>query len=272
MDLESAIRQVERQTGTDIVLNKAVHGQVTVHARKEPAELVLRAMARQVGARVGHVYPIYRSQESLKDLKSLVELWDANKADAQRWTNFTIRHSFWGARHPFVPITLQIDGKEARAAALTLSYAARAQVSPEDGIDTKVTLGLTNAPREQAVADLAQALDGRSWSSFYYLVPERLGHGVPKTDQAKQERAQAKFDAKTQAKQQRKQERLSLSIAELRELKDARSADPAFQQHVTDKMVDSIRQGTPEAMVQQGRHDVKKNKGQRAQPTDPKPQ
>ena len=63
-------------------------------------------------------------------------------------------------------VNLHFENKQPSVAALTLSFATRAQIVPEDGIDLNVNLELKNAAPEEAVKKFAKALY-RNWDSLY---------------------------------------------------------------------------------------------------------
>ena len=123
--------------------------------------------------------------------------------------------------HNILELTLSLvtdSDKEPNLAALTLSFATRTQVVPEDGIDLKVNLVLDNATRHQAVKKFAQALF-RNWNSFYVLQPAgfNLGRGPAEMDQeGMRERMAARMEALPPEQRARMEEMRSLSPEERR--------------------------------------------------------
>src|SRR5438132_2603909 len=183
MQVRRVVKKIEWQTWETILLNKEVQGKVTLNVRNAPLESVLKLVAGQVSARSSQIYPIYHKNNSVKRLHTLIEQESAGAAPATYWTNFSVRGTPGGggfrggfggmdsATNPL--ISLHLENKEPNLAALTLSFATRTQVVPEDGIDLKVNLVLENATRDQAVKKFAKALF-RNWNSFYVLQPARL--------------------------------------------------------------------------------------------------
>jgi hypothetical protein len=262
MDVRQVVKKIERQTWESIVLNKEVQGKVTLNVRKAPLEAVLDLVAGQVSARSSHIYPIYRNKSSLKELQTLLQSENAEIVQTKRWTNFAFRGrmgggggfrgGFDGAESPTnTLINLHFQNKEPSVAALTLGFATRAQIVPEDGIDLKVNLELNNVTREQAVKKFAQALY-RNWDDLYVLQTARFGpgRGAPEFDpEAMRERVAARLEALPPDQRARLEELRNLSPEERQARMQARLEDPAVQQRMTDRALDEIRNSTPEQIV-----------------------
>jgi hypothetical protein len=266
MEVRQVVKKIERQTWESIVLNKEVQGKVTLNVRKAPLEAVLELVAGQVSARSSHIYPIYRSKSSLKELQALLQRENGANAQAKRWTNFAFRgrmEAGGGVRAGFDGadsatnnlINLRFQNKEPSVAALTLGFASRSQIVPEDGIDLKVNLELNNVTREQAIKKFAKALY-RNWDNLYVLQAARFGpgRGAPEFDQeAMRERMAARMEALPPDQRARFEEMRNLSPEERQARMQARMEDPAVQQRMTDRALNEIRNSTPEQIVQRKR-------------------
>ncbi|MEO8425577.1 MAG: hypothetical protein ABI651_00550 [Verrucomicrobiota bacterium] len=266
MEVRQLVRKIERQTWESIVVNKDVQGRVTLEVRNAPLEAVLDLVAGQVSARSSHLYPIYHKKSSLKELQALLQQQSGENVEAKRWTNFASRGSVGGGggfRGGFDGmgsatnnlINLRFEDKQPSAAALTLGFATRAQIVPEDGIDLKVNLELKNATTEEAVNKFAKALY-RNWDNLYVLQAARFGPGRGPggiDPDVLRERMSARLEALPPEQRARFEEMRNLSPEERQARMQARMEDPAAQQRMIDRSLNEIRNSTPEQMVQRKR-------------------
>jgi hypothetical protein len=264
MDVAKVVRKIERQTWETILLQSGVTGRVTLKVSKAPLEPVLELVAGQVTARSAHVYPIYRDKSRLKALQHLIRSHSPAEAPASQWTNFAFRGRIGGGPRggglegsdaASSGITLSLQDKEPGRAALTVGYAVHGLVVPEDGIDTKVSLSLTNASPEEAVQKFAKAVF-RNYDSFYVIQPSGFGRGPGPgefDEDRMREQREARMDAMSPEQKARMEEMRNLSPEERRAVMQARMEDPAVQQRMVDRMLNDIRTSTPEQIVQRQR-------------------
>jgi hypothetical protein len=265
MEVRQVVRKIERQTWQRVVVNKDVQGRVTLEVRNAPLEAVLDLVAGQVSARSSHLYPIYHNKSSLKELQKLLQQESGENAEAKRWTNFASRGrvgggGFRGGFDGMDPATnklinLRFEDKQPSAAALTLGFATRAQIVPEDGIDLRVNLEIKNATPEEAVKKFAKALY-RNWDDLYVLQASRFGPGRGPGEldpEVMRERTSARLEALPPEQRARIEEIRNLSPEERQARMQARMEDPATQQRMIDRSLNEIRNSTPEQMVQRKR-------------------
>jgi hypothetical protein len=265
MDVRQVVKKIRWQTWESIIVNKGVRGKVTLEVRNAPLEAVLDLVAGQISARSSHVYPIYHKKSSFKELQALLQQ-ESGENEMKRWTNFASRGrlggggGFRGGFDVMDPATnnlinLRFQNKEPSLAALTLGFASRTQIVPEDGIDLKVNLELNNVTREEAVKKFAKALY-RNWDNLYVLQTARFGpgRGPGESDQdAMRERMAARLEALPPEQRARFEEVRNLSPEERQARMQARMEDPAVQQRVIDRTLNDIRTSTPEQIVQRKR-------------------
>jgi type II secretory pathway component GspD/PulD (secretin) len=259
MDVREVITAVAHQTGSSIVLSSAVHGKVSLYVHAVPVDVALELIARQTDARPGHVYPVYRSPTALVDLKNLIGAQTGDAQNFPRWTNFVFHHASKAIGDPKKKLNVHVPNREARLAAQAVSVAVQSQVVVEDGVVQPVTLDLTHTSEDATVDRFAKALQCR-WSSFYYLRPAHIGHAAGTTEQQRVDRKEAKLEALSAEKRARKEQFQALPSAEKEQLKEQRAADPAFQEHVTQHMLNDLRSASPEELVEHSRHAAKPKK------------
>ncbi|MBM3837251.1 MAG: hypothetical protein FJ398_04680 [Verrucomicrobia bacterium] len=177
MDVRWVISKLEWQTWERIVVNKNVHGSVTLNVRNVPLEEVLNIIGLQTSARWTALYPIYSTRRSARTFEKVVQ-GDLSPAGTG-WLNLQ-KTPLWqlGGMTGFANllraenklVSAQIQDKDLDFAVLALSRFSRAQVVAEDGTKGTINLKLEQVPFRMAVARVAKQVR-RKWDEFYTIQP-----------------------------------------------------------------------------------------------------
>lgn len=187
-DVRDVLRKIQWQTWETIVVHKNVKGKVTLNVIKVPLEEVLGIISEQTSVRITAVYPIFSKSSSYVNLRKLAR-GDIYK-DTAGWTNFNMEggRGFGGGRGggpggggfgggiaaQDSPVSLNVAAKDLSFATLALSRHSSAQVVPEDGANSLVTLNLDQVPFINAVKKVAKA-SGRKADVFYSVQAQPEG-------------------------------------------------------------------------------------------------
>jgi hypothetical protein len=182
-DVRDVLKKIQWQTWETFVVHKKVEGKVTILVNKVPLEEVLGIITDQTSLRISAVYPIYSKSSTYVNLRKLAR-GDIYR-DTAGWTNFNMegnRGGFGGGRGggpgggpggfggglapQDSPVTLNVAAKDLGFATLALSRHSSAQVVPEDGATSLVTVKLDQVPFIDAVKKVAKA-SGRKADVFY---------------------------------------------------------------------------------------------------------
>ena len=282
MEVRKVIGKIEWQTWEKIFAGKEVNGKITLNVRKMPLENVLEIIGDQTFSRWNVVYPLYSSGKSLGKLKQAL-LGEISAAE-NGWKGLQAGFRFMGvaaAGELFgamnntqnKSVTLNLSMKDIDLAAIALSRYSRAQVIPEDGTRELVSLKLANAPVSEGVKQLARQ-SKRSWTKLYALAsfrrergprPELAGGGGSFTNRGGFDFSRAEFFRTNEDVQRRMEAVLETMTPEARKNFDAMrnmtpeqrreqfqkmASSPEFQQRIINRMMQGIKNTTPEQRVE----------------------
>jgi len=286
LDIRKVVSSIEWQTWEKIIVHHDVNGKVTLNVHNAPLERVLTILSEQTSSRWTGLYPLYSSRKSLTALQNLTSGngsantngWSAYQTRGMRLGG---GGGMFGAnlREQNQTVSLKVLNKDVSVAALALQRFAQAQVVPEDGTKGSVYLSLSGGTMQQAVSRVAKQVD-RSWTRFYAMTPgfrpdfarrdAAGGDGDPGGDGAPEGRRnraeptpeqrerfeqqfQAQLDTMTpeerqQAEQRRQQWQAirNLPPDQRREAMAKLMSDPAVRQQMIQRMVQRIKDTTPE--------------------------
>jgi hypothetical protein len=275
MEVREVVAKLKRQTGEDIFVSQDVQGKVTMNVKNAPLDGVLELVAGQVSARSSHIFPIYKNSDSLKNLHALVQRPASNYVQATTWTNFAQRRGFGGRgfggggfggfggfdgenqNTNNGAVTLQLVNKEPASAARALSMATRSTVVVDDSLQKPVTLKLNNTEQKEALQKFASAMKAKSGE--FYLLQGRTGFRPQRQDnegedeEARRARMEARFQEMPADMRARLEEMRNMTPEERQARMQARMEDPTVQARMAERTINSIRNSTPEQMIQQAR-------------------
>jgi hypothetical protein len=283
MEVREVVRRIRWQTWTEVWVGAGVKGQVTLNIKNAPLPVALDLIAEQISARNTRLYALYHQRSALKQLRERIIQGADDPVAGRYWTNLPARGGFGpgggggpGRGFGFGPgggdgetasegIQVKFEAKDAASAARTLSAACRAQVVPADSVDMKVTVDIRAATPEEAVNEFAKALFCQV-NSYHVLQAGGGGPGGPggrrgppegmdeETLRARMEARMAeRLDAMTPEQRARMEAMRDLSPEERRARMEARMEDPAVQESMANRSLNSIRNSTPEQIVQRKR-------------------
>ncbi|MGC8887026.1 MAG: hypothetical protein ACP5MG_07700 [Verrucomicrobiia bacterium] len=189
-ELREVLKEIEWQTWEVIYVHKSVGGKITLNVKDMPLEEVMEKIAEQTFSRFNVLYPVYKNEKSIANLKKLIR--GEITAQESGWTNFYTRpFRFPGAMAisyrdgiNMRQMNISISGKDVDLAALALSRYEPARVVIEDGITGKVNILIMKSPFEKAVDKLASQL-GLKWTKLYVLQPTTgMGPRFARMDQS----------------------------------------------------------------------------------------
>ncbi len=286
MDVREVVKKIEWQTWEDIYVQKDVRGKVTLKVDAVPLTTVLGILGEQTSSRWTAVYPLYSSRDSLNLLKNALA---GDETAAKSWTNLNHRSFSAGgmfgmtARDQNELVTLNFLNKELEVAAMAVSRFGQARVVPENGASQTVSLLISNAPMSEAVELLAQKAD-KHWTKLYELQgwrgdrgrregpPDRAegastnsnerGFGFdrnrsPEEEEARRKRMEAQLATMSEEERKQMEERRKM-FEEMRNMspEDRRkkfgemAQKPEFQQRMQERMMNGIKNLTPEQRVE----------------------
>jgi hypothetical protein len=177
MDVRRVVSKLEWQTWERIVLNKNVHGNVTLNVHNVPLDEVLNIIGLQTDSRWTRLYPIYSTRKSIAAFNQVIQGnlppagngWLALQQLAA-WQQAGLGGFANTLRAENRLVSAQLVDKDIAFTALALSRFSKAQVVPEDGINRVVNLKLQQVPFDKAVAKVARQVH-RKWKRVYTLQP-----------------------------------------------------------------------------------------------------
>lgn len=278
MDVREVTRLIERQTGRTIVLQSNVVGRVTLKAKELPFDQTLAIVGEQTFARVSSIYPLYSNNKSLATLKSILSGAIESRAG---WINLETGGIGFGRPNPRrdetqkeARISLNIAFEDLNFTALAFSRFTPARIVVEDGATKRITVNLTNASVNEAIALVAKKA-GTKWTQIYTLSgggpgPRGFGNGPGiATERTEEESAQREvlndqLLATLPPEERQKREEVAAERAKRMEELQGMTADQRAQAMQTmrqnqpqgagsQRMLERLKNSTPEQRAAQRR-------------------
>ncbi len=271
MPVRDVVRKLRWQTWEKITVHKDLNARITLNVADQPLNGVLGLIADQSEARWSIAYPLYTTRQRLQAVQKLAQ--GEVESPLEGWTNWNQRPNFggmaqmaarlasgdtsvqtnlmaaagaagfggpggpggFGNEGPVIPtpVSIEFSAQLPLEAAAALRQFGRVKVVPEDGTTRNVTLTLTDAPMDKAVAAIAK-WEGRHWAKFYALEPRR---GFRPTAQDREQMAQMPRPDPEQ----------------MRQLRQAFQPTEEMQARATQRVLDNIKNTTAEQRAQRAR-------------------
>jgi hypothetical protein len=265
MPVREVVKKLRWQTWESIVVNNNVDGRISLEVENQPLNGVLALIAEQCESRWSVAYPLYTTKAKLQLARKVAA--GEYETPPEGWTNWNARPNFaaiaarmaaaadgsdtnaqpaamrglggmgggpsgmfGGGSVAAKPVTTDFSGQTPVEAALALRDFGPVKVVPEDGTERKVTLSLKEAPMDKAVAQLAKWVN-RKWAKFYVIEPR-----FRPTQQDREQFAQMPRPDPEQ----------------MRQRMENFQPTPDMQQRATQRMLDRIKNSTPEQRAQRG--------------------
>jgi hypothetical protein len=275
--LSKVVRSIEWQTWETIVLQAGITSRVTLNVKDMPLEDVLEILGEQSATRWSSVYPIYSSSRTLGQLKTSLRIggtssqpgWSALAQQPPQRGAMFVRNG--GGRAD--GLTLSLTNQEIANAARALSRASRSFVIAEDNIPKKVSLLLERTEINAAVEKLAAQVSRKS--DHFYVIQKGFepGRGPGELTASNEEDTSAqrprrgpagdKFQNLSEEEKEQKMKEMGLTPeqiqraaafatmtpAQRREMRASREASPEIQSQRQSRMLQSIKNTTPEQRV-----------------------
>lgn len=266
MKVADVVKKLRWQTWESITVHKDLTNRVTLQVEDQPLVGVLALIADQCEGRWSVAYPLYTTGAKLALAKRVAT--GEVESPQPGWTNWNARPNFAaiaarmaagdtngvpGAGGPGggfgggpggmfgmnegpaipKPVTFEFAGQTPVEAAAELRKFGKVKVVPEDGTLRPVKLDLKEASMDKAVAQLAKWV-GRKWAKFYAIEP-RGGFRPTEADRE----AMAAIPRP--------------DMEQMRQRFQNFEPTPEMQARMTQRMLDGIKNSTPEQRAQRGR-------------------
>ena len=269
MKVADVAKKLRWQTWESITVHKDLTNRVTLQVEDQPLVDVLALIADQCEGRWSVAYPLYTTGAKLALAKRVAT--GEVESPQPGWTNWNVRPNFAaiaarmasgdtnavpGAGGPGggfggfgggpggmfgmnegpavpKPVTFEFAGQTPVEAAAELRKFGKVKVVPEDGTLRPVKLDLKEASMDKAVAQLAKWV-GRKWAKFYAIEP-RGGFRPTEADRE----AMAAIPRP--------------DMEQIRQRFQNFEPTPEMQARMTQRMLDGIKNSTPEQRAQRGR-------------------
>ena len=270
MKVADVAKKLRWQTWESITVHKDLTNRVTIQVEDQPLVGVLALIADQCEGRWSVAYPLYTTGAKLALAKRVAT--GEVESPQPGWTNWNARPNFAaiaarmaagdtnaapGAGGPGAgpgggfgggpggmfgmnegpaipnPVTFEFAGQTPVEAAAELRKFGKVKVVPEDGTLRPVKLDLKEASMDKAVAQLAKWV-GRKWAKFYAIEP-RGGFRPTEADRE----AMAAIPRP--------------DMEQMRQRFQNFEPTPEMQARMTQRMLDNIKNSTPEQRAQRGR-------------------
>ena len=258
MKVADVAKKLRWQTWESITVHKDLTNRVTLQVEDQPLVGVLALIADQCEGRWSVAYPLYTTGAKLALAKRVAT--GEVESPQPGWTNWNVRPNFAaiaarmasgdtnavpGAGGPGgmfgmnegpavpKPVTFEFAGQTPVEAAAELRKFGKVKVVPEDGTLRPVKLDLKEASMDKAVAQLAKWV-GRKWAKFYAIEP-RGGFRPTEADRE----AMAAIPRP--------------DMEQIRQRFQNFEPTPEMQARMTQRMLDGIKNSTPEQRAQRGR-------------------
>ena len=266
MKVADVAKKLRWQTWESITVHKDLTNRVTIQVEDQPLVGVLALIADQCEGRWSVAYPLYTTGAKLALAKRVAT--GEVESPQPGWTNWNARPNFAaiaarmasgetnaapGAGGPGggfgggpggmfgmnegpaipKPVTFDFAGQTPVEAAAELRKFGKVKIVPEDGTLRPVKLELKDASMDKAVAQLAKWV-GRKWAKFYAIEP-RGGFRPTAADRE----AMAAIPRP--------------DMEQMRQRFQNFEPTPEMQARMTQRMLDGIKNSTPEQRAQRGR-------------------